>query len=443
MGHTFTFAPSMMASASTFVGSTLTIRAPASRMRRTRRPTARRAPQVVALGVTPLGVDTSFDGKGKSVLITGAASGIGLEAAKQMCAAGCQVFVAARSLEKARAAADEVAAHAGNLGGGAEPVVIDLGRLSQIRRFATDFVKSGGTLDAIVCNAGVAPDRAGNKVSEDGPPRCTHDGFEETIGVNHLGHFALVTDLLPALQSQARVVITSSCVHDPTSPDGRNGLKPTLGDLSGLEGGPGFAMCDGSAFDGNKAYKDSKLCGVLFARELARRLEPAGIVCNAFSPGFCPSSGLFRQQSAPVRALLKFAFDHPPLATTLPNAGRFTTQMVLGGNTGAMTGAYLCGPPTFAKQGEDDFPMGGGFLRGFFQPEFGVKPPSEEALNDALGARLWEISEQLVEQARASESIYVNHENVSNVITFKPQSEHEKKRRSVGGKEKGAIPVAR
>ena len=87
--------------------------------------------------------------------------------------------------------------------------------------------------------------------------------------------------------------------------------------------------------------------------------------------------------------------------------------------------------------------MGGGFLRGFFQPEFGVKPPSEEALNDALGARLWEISEQLVEQARASESIYVNHENVSNVITFKPQSEHEKKRRNVGGKEKGAIPVAR
>ena len=428
----------MMASCSTFAGSSLAFHAPAARTRRTRRPTARRFPQVsVALGVTPLGVDATFNGTGKTVLITGAASGIGLEAAKQMCAAGCRVLVAARSAEKARLACDEVTRYAGTGGGGAEPVVLDLGNLGKVRHFASDFVKRGGKLDAVVCNAGVAPDRAGNSVTEKGPPRRTQDGFEETIGVNHFGHFALVTDLLPSLKKGARVVVTSSCVHDPTSADGRNGLTPTLGDLSGLEQGPEFAMCDGSTFDGNKAYKDSKLCNVLFARELSRRLarDGTGITANAFSPGFCPSSGLFRLQSPPVRALLKFAFDHPPLATTMENAGRFTTQMVLGVNTGTMTGAYLCGPPSFVKSGEDDFPLGGGFLRGFFQPEFGVKLPSDEALNDELGAKLWEISEKLVAQVTARE--VHSSRSVSNVITFAPPSAKEKEngRKKVGEKE--------
>ena len=235
-------------------------------------------------------------------------------------------------------------------------------------------------------------------------PRRTHDGFEETIGVNHLGHFALVRDLLPCMRRGSRVAVTSSCVHDPASPDGRNGATPTLGDLAGMEAGD-FSMCDGGAFDGNKAYKDSKLCNVLFAREKQRCCRAAGVVVSAFSPRFVPSSGLFRAQSAPVRAMLKaLMFDHPPLATTVENAGRFTTQMVLGKNTGEMSGAYLCGPPSFDVPGEDAHPLGGGFLRGWFRPEFGVKRPSEEALDAALGEKLWAISERLVEEvyARAS-----------------------------------------
>ena len=188
----------------------------------------------------------------------------------------------------------------------------------------------------------------------------TKQGFEETIGVNHLGHFLLCQGLLPKLLSTAgarkRIVITSGEIHNAESPDGRNGAVPTLGDLSGLELGPDFEMCDGGDFDGNKAYKDSKLCGVLFARELARRLreslgDDADVVCNVFSPGFVPTSGLFRNQSAPVQALLKFAFNYPPLATSLETAGMFTTHMVLGRNTGETQGGHtIAAPPTTTCQ---------------------------------------------------------------------------------------------
>ena len=220
--------------------------------------------------------------------------------------------------------------------------------------------------------------------------------------MNHLGHFLLCQGLLPKLLSTAgarkRIVITSGEIHNAESPDGRNGAVPTLGDLSGLELGPDFEMCDGGDFDGNKAYKDSKLCGVLFARELARRLreslgDDADVVCNVFSPGFVPTSGLFRNQSAPVQALLKFAFNYPPLATSLETAGMFTTHMVLGRNTGETQGAYYCGPPDYYLPEEG---MIYGFLRGIFAPEFGEKSPSFEAMDARLGRRLWELSEELV-----------------------------------------------
>ena len=361
-------------------------------------PRARRGSRPAARSVAPVrasrdvrGLDSNYDGDGSTILVTGGATGIGLEACKQLYGAGCRVLVSARSAEKARSAVDIITSEPG--AGTAEPVVLDLANLQSVRACAATLVRTGTRLGAVVCNAGVAPDRAGNRVSALGAPRRTADGFEETVGVNHLGHFALVLALAPVLGPGTRVVITSSCVHDAESPDGRNGAPPTLGDLSGLASGHNFDMCDGGKFDGNKAYKDSKLCGILFARELARRLGDVGATCNAFSPGFVPTSGLFRHQSAPVRALLRFAFDHPPLATSMKTAGRFTTHMVLGREPGATTGAYFCGPPSYTRDGENQV---GGFLRGWLEPEFGVKEPSVEACDDGLARRLWNISEELV-----------------------------------------------
>eukprot|EP00962_Isochrysis_galbana_P056728 scaffold28822_cov129-Isochrysis_galbana.AAC.1 len=89
----------------------------------------------------------------------------------------------------------------------------------------------------------------------------TAEGFEETIGVNHLGHFLLAQLLTPTLSKspRARLVITASPVHDPSSGGGDVGARATLGDLAGMAAGPGFSMVDGGPYDPDKAYKDSKV----------------------------------------------------------------------------------------------------------------------------------------------------------------------------------------
>ena len=160
-------------------------------------------------------------------------------------------------------------------------------------------------------------------------------------------------------------------------------------------------MVDGGDFDGNKAYKDSKLCGVLFARALSKRLEPICATACAFSPGFVPTSSLFRFQTSFVQTLLKTAFNYPPLATSLRTAGAFTAHMALSDAVAAAgPGAYFCGPPSFSKP-EDAHTWLGGFARGLIAPEFGVKAPSEEARDDALAEALCEVSEALIDDALA------------------------------------------
>lgn len=112
------------------------------------------------------------------------------------------------------------------------------------------------------------------------------------LGTNHLGHFYLNHLLLPQIKDNGRIVVTASGVHDPDSPGGAQGVPATLGDLSGFEtavasGNAKFDMVDGAAFNADKAYKDSKLCNVLFTRELQRRLNEkgSGVKVNCFNPG--------------------------------------------------------------------------------------------------------------------------------------------------------------
>jgi NAD(P)-dependent dehydrogenase (short-subunit alcohol dehydrogenase family) len=158
----------------------------------------------------------------------------------------------------------------------------------------------------VLClNAGIAPSKKSTI------PKLTKDGYEECIGVNHLGHFLLANLLKDHLLKESssssgnsgRIVITASSVHDPEGPGGAVGGKggATLGDLSGLginltgkNNSDEPTMPDGSiTYDGGKIYKDSKLCNILFMREAVKRWggngnDDDGLNLLSFSPGFYP-----------------------------------------------------------------------------------------------------------------------------------------------------------
>ena len=126
----------------------------------------------------------------------------------------------------------------------------DLASLTSVRAFAA--AQAGKPLDSLVFNAGLSLNVG------DAEEQFTQEGFELTVGTNHLGHFALAQQLLPRLAKGAapRLVVTASGVHDPTSGGGKQGGPEKwagLGDLSGLAKGKGFTMVNGGAYDADKA----------------------------------------------------------------------------------------------------------------------------------------------------------------------------------------------
>ena len=304
------------------------------------------------------------------IAITGTNSGIGQSAAQILLAQGHVVYHACRD---AKAAEDAVA-----LAGGGIPMVCDLADLSSVRSFA-DSMCELEPLDVLCLNAGVSPSRKAEA------PQRTKEGFEATIGINHLGHFVLANLLRRNLASNAKVIVTASGVHDPASPGGLVGGNPatgaTLGDLSGLK--TGAIMIDGSSkYCGAKAYHDSKLCNVLFAREAHRRWGDSLIV-RSFNPGLITSTGLFRaarEDNFLSAALFSF------VATNL--AG-FSVPVQVGGARLAYcatasadevpSGSYLSAPN--AKSQATTRADG-----------FGDAAVSKEARNDDLATRLWERS---------------------------------------------------
>ncbi len=194
------------------------------------------------------------DQSGRTVLITGANSGLGLESAKALAEHGARVLIACRSPERGRQALTQVRA---------ELVELDLASLDSVRRAAEDIrERTGDSLDVLMNNAGVMAT----------PARRTADGFELQLGTNHLGHAALTWLLMPALLGapQPRVVTVSSLAHR----------------------GPGFDLGDLN-FERRRyrtwpAYSQSKLANLLFAFELDRRARAAGLdlISVAAHPGF-------------------------------------------------------------------------------------------------------------------------------------------------------------
>lgn len=197
------------------------------------------------------------DLSGRRVVITGAASGLGLESARALAAHGASVTLLARSAERVAPALTELE----TLVPGAffETGVVDLADLSTVRSFTDTYLADHDAIDVLINNAGVMACPFGHTV----------DGFETQFGTNHLGHFLLTALLSPALMrgTAPRVITLSSAGHSRSDVD--------LVD-------PNFENTEYSAW---LAYGRSKTANALFARELARRGQADGLLSFSVHPG--------------------------------------------------------------------------------------------------------------------------------------------------------------
>jgi NAD(P)-dependent dehydrogenase (short-subunit alcohol dehydrogenase family) len=203
------------------------------------------------------------DLSGKTYVVTGGNSGIGLVTVRQLAKQGAKVVLACRRPAEGERARDEILATSPR--GQVEVRKLDLGDLASVRAFAEAFLAESTALHGLVNNAGVMNTPAGR----------TRDGFETQLGTNHLGHYLLTELLLPVLKatSPARVVNLASCFHDKAM--GREG-RIDFDDLH----------FEQRKYDGWTAYAQSKLANVLHAKQLAKRLEGSGVTAVSVHPGW-------------------------------------------------------------------------------------------------------------------------------------------------------------
>ena len=284
------------------------------------------------------------DQRGRVAVVTGANSGIGLIAARELAGAGARVVMACRNTAKGADAAAQIRRAAA--GADVEVAELDLGSLASVAVFADAFE---GELDLLVNNAGVmAP-----------PRRETEDGFELQFGTNHLGHFALTAGLLERMHGRpdARVVTLSSGAH-------RIG-KIDFDDLQRERG-----------YNRWTAYGQSKLANLLFALELDRRLKSAGSAVKSIAahPGYAATN--LQAAAAPVADRLLMKVTNAVLAQSA-EMGALPT--LYAATAPGLTGGEFIGPDGLLEQ------------RG--HPE--VVEPSAAGRDETVAARLWEVSEQL------------------------------------------------
>jgi NAD(P)-dependent dehydrogenase (short-subunit alcohol dehydrogenase family) len=244
---------------------------------------------------------------GKRVIITGANSGIGLEAAKALGQKGAEVILAVRNIQKGNQAIDAIIKEFPH----AKLVVMELNLsdLTSVRDFARNFSKSYDSLDLLINNAGVMIP----------PYQKTKDGFELQFGTNHLGHFALTGLLLPLLKKtpNSRVVTLSSLAH--------RGASIIFDNLDGSKG-----------YKAMKFYGQSKLANLLFAKELDFRLKQHDIstISLACHPGIS-STNLFKlgKKDTPpwyLKALMKVFLQSASMGS-LPTLYAATDKKLIGG----------------------------------------------------------------------------------------------------------------
>ena len=340
---------------------------------------AAEADQTVGSAATP--------GPPRHVFLTGGSSGIGFQAVQLLLDVGHRLTVLCRDAATADRLGQVLAERADQpLGDRLATPIGDLGDLASIERCADDLLTAAEPIDSLVLNAGL-------QYSGASEPRWSAQGFELTIAVNHLAHQVLLQRLLPLLlQGTApRLVVTSSEVHDPTSAGGKVGQPAGLGDLAGLRQGPGGSMLNGGPFNAEKAYKDSKLCNLLMARELERRLREQGqdLPVLAWSPGLViprGSGGFFRYSSS-----------HNPFAQAL--FALVARDLLRLTETPQRAGTLLAGLATSSPAEPVGFQYWSNRVLGPGRLRFAESEPSVEARSDDLARELWTLTAQAAAMA--------------------------------------------
>jgi len=287
---------------------------------------------------------------GKTFVITGANSGIGLEAAKVLAAQGGHIVLACRDAGRAEVAAEKIRAAASG-GGAATPMQLNLADMTSIRAGAEEISRIAPKIDALISNAGIMA-----------PPKrqATDDGFEIQFGVNHLGHF-LLTGLLAEniFAADGRFVSVSSNMH-------KFGLKRIRFEDPNWQSG----------YNPAGAYAQSKLANALFVRELNNRMSkkgaaPCGYLCH---PGYASTALQTKETKGLIKGMM--AFGNSAMAQSAEKGGWPTA--LAAAESEAVAGHYYGPTSMFELRG----PVGDCKL-------------APQARDDKAAAQLWALSEEL------------------------------------------------
>lgn len=298
-----------------------------------------KGPSGFGYGSTAEDVTAGLSLGGRTILVTGCNSGLGLETSRVLALRGARVIGAARTVEKAGEAL-------AGLDGNPRAIACELEDPSSVAACVAALKEDGTRLDAIICNAGIMAL----------PKRETVLGYEKQFFTNHIGHFLLVTGLLDRLTETGRVVMVSSEAHR---------RAPAAGiELDNLDGARGY--------DGWKAYGQSKIANLLFAKELGRRLAGTGKTANALHPGVI-ATNLTRSMSPAAAVAMRIAT--PLFLKSIPQ--------------GAATQVYVATHPDVEK------------VTGEYWSDCNPKKPRRDANDPALAKKLWDASEKIASEVSA------------------------------------------
>lgn len=253
----------------------------------------------------------------KTVMITGADSGLGFETAKKVAGSGkneYSVILACRNADKAERAGQDIISDTGNQNITVQ--ILDTSSLASVRKCVSELQAKNIHLDALVCNAGISPMHSGT----------TEEGFELVFATNYLGHYLLTMELLPFMNPKARILCVTSDMHNPPM-----GIKWKDADYLAYH-----------AQNDRQRYSFSKLCAILFTYRLASELKKRGssITVNCFNPGFMAATNFSGGHGGSARAVMVKA-AMPDRYGTLEGSSSALASLVTDDKYAAVSGKYF------------------------------------------------------------------------------------------------------